>query len=338
MAPYKNKDIYFILIQNNIIIGTRIGIYFFDEDSGGSYGDIGILFNTLWNIDYTPIFFPKIEEDGDEDEEEDEDEDSAHIIVMKNNFIYFDSVVRFESKNLGDFYSNYFYNTPVVPSIYSNSRDQDSKAVEKIPLDSIFNKISGCENYYDPNLNPECLRPSLEPGIMKLYHSGISLHKEDLDDIYSCNRNIDTPSIGAFEYPVGCSGVEEPTEPTDNPLKDYDIRFNITFCTSDNRVLKILGSYCYWTSQKCITMTKDANCTWTATIQNGEYLNFLYKFAETKFGQKNATTIYNIESSPNRIFDGEKLLKHIAKNATGIYEDCKYSISGNLITLVCSWR
>lgn len=39
-----------IIIQNNVIIGTRIGIYFFLIGSGGLYNNIKILHNTLWKV------------------------------------------------------------------------------------------------------------------------------------------------------------------------------------------------------------------------------------------------------------------------------------------------
>ena len=320
MSPYKNYQVRFILIQNNIIIGTRIGIYFFDDDNGSAYNSIHILFNTLWNIDYTPILFKKHE-----------DQDFAYF-EMKNNFIYFNGAVEFESKSLGGIYSNYFYNTPVVPSFYSNPDDHDSKAVKNIPLDSIFNKISGCENYYEPNLDPKCLRPSLKPSIMKLLHSGIGIDNKRFnnDDFYSCNRSITNPSIGAFEYPVGCS---EDEEPTDCPHNSYDVRFNITFCTTGYRVIKIIGSYCNWNTAESITMTKNENCLWTTTFKDGTNLYFQYKFVETI-----QSSIYKMESDPYRTFDGEYLWKLVNDNPTGIYENCKYSTSGNLITLVCSWR
>ena len=46
-----------INIINNIIIGTRIGIYFFTDFNEGTYNYVKILFNTLWNVDKTPILF-----------------------------------------------------------------------------------------------------------------------------------------------------------------------------------------------------------------------------------------------------------------------------------------
>ena len=66
-----------ILIKNNIIIGTRMGIYFFTMGNGGAYDKVRILHNTLWNVFTTPVWFraPNKTPTGCE---------------MKNNFIYVD--------------------------------------------------------------------------------------------------------------------------------------------------------------------------------------------------------------------------------------------------------
>ena len=69
-----------ILIENNIIIGTRIGIQFFGFKDYGYYYNVSILFNTLWNVDYTPIMFEKPDY-------------MASDCKMKNNFIYFAGAV-----------------------------------------------------------------------------------------------------------------------------------------------------------------------------------------------------------------------------------------------------
>ena len=304
-----------INIINNIIIGTRIGIYFFTDFNEGTYNYVKILFNTLWNVDKTPILFKKPKNE------------NVFGCIMENNFIYFDGAVELEPKSGWKFSSNYYYNTPVVPNIYY---DSISKAEQNLPLDTVFNQVKGCENYYDPNLNPECLRPSKTPGNMKLFHSGISPETGIYFDINYCNRSKDTPSIGAFEYPERCT---QDIEPTHIDLNNYNVRFNITYCTSGYRVLKIIGSYCNWIVGKSITMTKNNNCTWSATFKDANNLNFKYKFAETI-----QSSIYKIESDPFRIFDGKELISYASLNDKGKYEDCDFFTTGNLITLVCTWR
>ena len=305
-----------INITSNIFIGTRIGIYYFTESNEGTYCEVRILFNTLWNIEKAPIFFkgPK--------------NDSPYGCEMKNNFIYYDGAGEFEPKSAWKIVSNYYYNTPTVPSIYY---DENSKAEKNVPLETIFNQIKGCEDYYDQNLNPECLRPSKTPGKLKLYHSGIpilSITMEPFFDFGLCNRSLFTPSVGAFEYPEGCS---DNIEPTDIPQENYDVRFNITHCTSLGE-MKIYGSYCNWDYKKSITMIEDEHCKWSAIFKDGSSLNFIYKFIENKNNE-----IY-LEGDPYRIFDGEMLAKFAKSNANGKFGDCDYFTSGNLITLVCSWQ
>ena len=311
-----------INIENNIIIGTRIGIYYFPQYMGGTYKEVKIYFNTLWNIDYTPILFetPRYPyTSGNE---------------MKNNFIDFAGAVEFEPKKAWKFAANYFYNTTTVPSIYYESYDNTSRAEKNVTLDSIFYKIKGCENYYNPNIMPECLRPSPNPGLMILYHSGNNIDYKTFDDFYLCRRDVRTPSIGAYEFPQECSDKIIPKNDTKNDTqKGYDVSFNITYCTSGNRVLKIIGSYCNWHPSECPTMTKNKKCNWSITFKNITSYNFKYKFAETI-----QNSIYKMESDPFRTFNGVYLNYLATKKAKGIYENCKYITSGNLITLLCTWK
>ena len=314
----KTKIISGINITSNIFIGTRMGIYYFTESNEGTYNEIKILFNTLWNIENAPILFKRPKND------------SPDGCEMKNNFIYFDGAGELEPKSAWQIVSNYYYNTPTVPSIYY---DQFSKAEQDIPLDTIFNQIKGCENYYDLNLNPECLRPSKTPGKLNLYHSGIpilSIRMETYVDFGLCNRSLFTPSVGAFEYPEGC---QDDTEPTDIPQENYDVRLNITYCTFGD-LMKIYGTFCNWDSNKAITMIEDEHCKWSTIFKDGTSLNFIYKFIK----YNNNNNINELESDPFRIFDGELLAKYAKNNTNGKYGDCDYFTSGNLITLVCSWH
>ena len=321
MSPDAYNSIERIRIENNIIIGTRIGIYFFTQHTGGTYNKVKIYFNTLWNVDYTPLLFKHDQNYTNESE--------TFGCEMKNNFIYFAGAVEFEPKEAWKFASNYFYGTWNVPYIYRDYYDNTSKADSNLTFDSLFNQISGCENYYDPNLNPECLRPSPEPGSMQLYHSGTSLGYQNYSDIYSCTRSAYNPSVGAYEFPHGCTEEVEPQ----NITRIYHVTFNITYCTSGYRTLKIMGSYCNWNAAQCVTMNKQKNCVWTDTFYNGTSLNFKYKFAEAI-----QTSLYKIESDPFRTFDGEYLSYIATNNGTGRYEDCDFETIGDRIILYCSWR
>ena len=44
------------------------------------------------------------------------------------------------------------------------------------------------------------------------------------------------------------------------------------------------------------------------------------------------------ENDPNRQFNGANLKKLANTSSNGTYESCKYTKSGNVITLTCSWR
>ena len=97
-------DIEIIVIKNNIIIETRMGIYFFLIGSGGS-NNIKILHNTLWLVSVTPIWFcsPTF---------------SPTYCEMRNNFIYYTEQIEFVPKSSWTIGNNYFYNTESVPSMY----------------------------------------------------------------------------------------------------------------------------------------------------------------------------------------------------------------------------
>ena len=112
---------------------------------------------------------------------------------MKNNFIYFEGSKEFEPKNAWDLGYNYYYNTTKVPTIYS---DTTSKAEKNLTLSTVFNQINGCKDYYNKDLNPDCLRPSKHPDKLKLYQSGTALKPRVREDKVYCQRNYYTPSIG----------------------------------------------------------------------------------------------------------------------------------------------
>lgn len=318
MSPESEREnITNIVIVNNIIIGTRIGIYFFTLDAGGSYNRTEIECNTLWNIEYTPILFKK-------------PTTLASNCRLANNFIYFSGAVEFEPKYAWYMGYNIFYNTSTVPSIYSG---ENSKAAKQLDLATVFNKKQGCDDYYNPDLKIECLRPSKQPGELQLFQSGYATSGYALYDFYGCRRKGTSISIGAYEYTEACYGGIDPPD-TDVPVGEYNVRFNITYCTSGSRIIKLVGTNCLWNVGKCPELILDKNCAWYSPLfKNIEDLNFVYKFAVVS-----GSDIYKWESNPNRKFNGGALLSLVKKSPTGNYEDCKYSLIDNTITLVCYWK
>ena len=310
-----------INITNNIILGTRIGINYFITNNRTGYHNVRILHNTLWNVHVTPISFSQ----------PDLKFTSVFGCELKNNFIYFEGAKELAPKKAWELGYNFYYNTVQVPTIYS---DDTSKAEKNLELNTVFNQINGCNDYYNQDLKPDCLRPSKQPGKLKLFHSGKPLKPRVQYDKVYCRRNDYTPSIGAFEFPEGCSGGIDP-DPTDAPVpyRDYDVRFNITYCTSGYRVMKIVGSFCYWNVGKVEPMTQDKKCNWSYIFKDGTTLEFKYKFVEAI-----GNSAYKVESDPHREFKGKALAELVRKSPTGKYEDCDYTTSGDIITLVCTWR
>lgn len=318
MAPESGKtDIDNILITNNIMIGTRMGIYFFTMDNGGGYHNIKILHNTLWNVWTTPIWFrpPTTGASGCE---------------MKNNFIYVDGTIGFDPKSAWSLGYNYYYNTNGVPNIYS---DSTSKAAKSLDIGSIFNKVSGCNDYFNQNLDVKCLHPSKNPGVFKLYQSGTKSSTKVKYDFSDCERSTNNPSIGAFEFTSGCGG-SEPEPDTDTPVTDvYDVKFKINYCTSGSQVIKIVGSLCNWSVGGCTSLTHEGNCIWSTTFSSGTTQSFVYKFVVA-----NGNSAYRWENDPNRQFNGNSLVAAASGTTSGKYENCNFTKNGNLITLICTWR
>ena len=303
-----------VIITNNIIISTNGGIFYFSERDEGGYDNIKILHNTLWKVSYSPIIFTyPINVPSD--------------CEMKNNFIYYDKEVKFIPKSSWSLGYNYYYNTYTVPSIYS---DTTSKAAKKLDISTIFNKLPGCEEYnynHDANIDIQCFHPSKTPSDFNLYHTGIAPKTKVNDDYSNCERSPSTPSIGAFEYPIGCSEGGEPDE------NKYDVKFKINVCTSGSQVVKMIGSFCSWEAGGCPAMKDEGNCNWSYTIREGTSLSFSYKFAIVL-----GSSISKIESDPNRRFDGYSLASLAEYSTDGKYESCSFVKSGNIITLFCAWR
>ena len=314
MTPKYDEIIDNITITNNIIIGARVGIFFFPDCSRGGYDKIKIFHNTLWNISQTPVRF-------------DETINVPKECEMKNNFIYVNEAKEFESKSSWSFGYNLYYNTYDVPEIYY---DTTSKAAKQLNISTIFNTIKGCNNY-DVNIDAKCFHPSKNPGKFKLYHSGTPLTNIVYWDYSYCYRAYSiAPSIGAFEFPQGCS---EDIDPEPTPDTEYDVKFKINVCTSGTFVVKMVGSLCNWNVGSCPTMIKEGNCIWSYTFKEGTMNSFNYKFVVAQ-----GSISYMWENDPNRKFIGSSLASLVKKIDSGIYEFCNYVKTGKLVTLTCKWK
>ena len=169
-----------IEIKNNVMIGTRMGIYFFTMGTGGGYDKIKIFHNTLWNVSVTPIWFRA-------------PNNTPTQCEMKNNFIYHTGEIEFSPKSSWDLGYNYFYNTWNVPGLYY---DSTSKSAHTLDLNGIFNNNANC-NYWDQNVPASCLHPSKNPGYFKLENAGTATSVDT--DFGGCE---DTTEGTTSEYEV----------------------------------------------------------------------------------------------------------------------------------------
>ena len=318
MSPYFNMTLDNITITNNIIIGAKVGVFFFPDCIRGGYDKIKIFHNTLWNISQTPIRFEKAM-------------NNPRDCEMKNNFIYVNEAKEFESQSSWSFGYNIYYNTYDVPSIYY---DTTSKASKQLNISTIFNTVQGCKNndyLYNLEIDAKCFHPSKTPGKLKLYHYGTPLTNRVYWDFSNCYRKYSTnPSIGAFEFPQGCS---EDVDPEPTPDTEYDVKFKINICTSGSFTVKMVGTLCNWNVGSCPDMIKEGNCTWSYTYKEGTLNSFNYKFVVSE-----GSIASMWENDPNRRFSGSSLVSLAKKIDSGIYESCNYVKEGKLITLTCNWR
>ena len=305
-----------IIIQNNIIIGTRIGVYFF-QNGFSEYSKVKILHNTLWNIYVTSLWFDK----------------PYNIPIdceLRNNFIYIENwIADFYPKSSWTIGNNYFFNYPKIPIEYSDN-DGESKAAQNLDLNRIFNNKKGNCNYYDRNLDIECLRPSTNPiDSFNLFHKGSKTRIEVNKDFAGCFRAINNPSIGAFEYFLKCTENYE--------IDDLQIKFAINYCAFFGQFVKLMGSFCSWEPYTCPSLFLENlgnPCYWTYTF-NQIPENFNYKFG---IYDGNLNNIIIWESDPNREFNIYDLATIAKSSTSGNYNDCSFNKNGNLITLMCSWR
>ena len=336
-----------ITIQNNLIIGCRIGIYYFPNGIG-SYELIKIYHNTIWMMDITPIWFT----DSLSNKENNE---------LYNNFLYHNLPTQFSPKSVWKIGYNVYYNTESIPQQYKDTQSETSKAVKALDLSFIFNNQDGACNYknFDTTLNINCFRPSDFPDKnIKLFQGGTQKSVEK--DFEGCIRNKN-PSIGAFEYPDGCEEETDTTDTSDTtdttdipdttdeiitdapeteipltdepePEKHYDVIFKIHYVPNSGESIKIMGSFCQWEIGQCPFMY-NSNNYWTYTFNKGTESTFNYKFAVQK-----GSSITRWEKDPNRVFNGPTFDEQIKK---GVYSDtiesCSYVFNNEIITLTCSW-
>jgi len=314
-------DIENIVIQNNIIIGTRMGIYFFTINSGG-YNNVKIYHNTLWQVSLTPIWFRA-------------PTNSPTNCEMRNNFIYVDGIIDLIPKSAWIIGNNYYYNIENVPLIYSDT-DGGSRAGKSYNLGTVFNSKIGSCDYNERNLNVECLRPSETPNDwLVLYHSGSKSTYDVSKDFAGCLRSTSTPSIGAYEYPSGCiekDSEDSSTTDDDSQIEDLQVSFTINYCTNNNNIVKMVGDFCSWKIAQGYSLTNEGGCNWSYTLDNS-ISSFKYKFVIA-----NEDSAIKWESDPNRTFNLVSLYSAIKSNSNGKYENCSYNTNGNLVSLICYWR
>lgn len=302
-----------ITIKNNIIISTKIGIYFFQIGFSG-YNKIKILHNTLWNISIASLWFEK-------------PINTPTDCELRNNFIYIeDWIANFLPKKSWTIESNFYYNFPTIPKEYSDT-GKKSKSIQNLDLNKIFNNRKNNCNYTDRNLNVECLRPSTIPDeSFNLFHSGSNIRNEEDTDFYGCKREIKNPTIGAFEYYIKCTENYE--------IEDLKIKFRINYCISNNNeFVQIIGDAWNWEIDNSFIFFNEGNCYWSYTFSNEIYENFEYKFVISD-GNK----IYRWENDPNRNFNLNEFGNLIISSSSGNYEGCSYNKEDNLVTLLCYWK
>ncbi len=306
-------DIINVEIKNNVIIGTRMGIYFFIIGSGG-YDNIKILHNTLWKVSVTPIWFRQ-------------PNNKPSNCEMRNNFIYYENQIEFAPKSSWIIGSNYYYNTPDVPSMYTDT-EGGSRGAGSLTLSTVFNSNIGNCNYDDRNIDAQCLRPSPTPGDwLNLYQSGTKPSVEVSSDLAGCSRSSTTPSIGAYEFSIGCT--PDSATPVDS---DFKVKFIINYCTTGNNVIKMVGEFCNWKVNQGYSLTNEGSCNWSYTITKPTS-SFKYKFVDV-----NGSTATRWESDPNRTFSLSALTIAVNASASGKYESCSYTKTNDLVTLTCIWR
>ena len=306
-----------VIIKNNIIIGTRMAIYFFQIGNGG-YNNIKILHNTMWLISTTTLWFKK-------------PDNNPLNCELRNNFIYIENwIADFIPKSSWKIGNNLYYNVDNVPYQYSDT-ESGSKAIKNMDLNYIFNNFDGKCNYYDKNLNINCLRPSkYSDDYFKLYHSGSKCSILIENDINMCKRNINNPSIGAFEYSNECNDKSD----DDDSKIDFDVKIKINYCTNGNDVVKITGSHFgKWNAKNALNLVNNGNCNWSVILDK-KYLFFKYKFIIA-----NGNNIKIWESgNANRMFDFKVLKILVKENRKGVYNKCNYEKNDDLVVLTCFWN
>ena len=125
LSSDSENDIENIEIQNNIIVGCRIGIYFFITGTG-TYKSVKIYHNTIWMVDITPIWFA-------------EPINNPSNSELYNNLIYHNKQSQLYPKSVWGIGYNFFYNSDKVPTQYSDSGNDKgtSRATKNMELSKI---------------------------------------------------------------------------------------------------------------------------------------------------------------------------------------------------------
>jgi len=304
-----------IVIQNNVMIGTRMGVYFFQLGPAG-YTNIKILHNTLWLVSVNPFWFQN-------------PNNSPAFCELRNNFAYFDWFQEFAPKSAWTIGNNYYYNYEEVPYTFADTVG-GSRAARTMDLNTIFNNKNNKCNYNDKNLDVECLRPSSTPNDwLKLYRSGSKPSIKVEKDFSGCTRSTTTPSIGAFEFSEGCTENSQ-NQGTGGDTTDLQVKFRMNYCTSES--VKIVGDFCSWNVLSCPTLSNEGNCNWSYTFTKPK-ASMTYKFVIANGGSASRW-----ENDPNRTFNLASLKSYVNSSSSGTYQSCSYSKSGSLVTLNCSWK
>ena len=300
-----------ILIKNNIIIGARIAINFFQTGSSG-YNNIKILYNTIWQISVTSLWFEK-------------PSNIPTNCELRNNIIYiYGWIADFYPKKSWTIGTNFYYNYPKIPVEYLDT-DQKSLAVKNIDINSVFNNRKNNCNYDDKNIDINCLRPSTSPNIsFNLFHGGSNPSINIYKDFSGCNRSTNYPTIGAFEYYIRCTEYYE--------IDDLIIKFRIHYCTQVDQTVRLNGDFNNWDTNKTPIFTYEENCFWSYLFYSIDE-SFEYKFVIF-----NGDKLSRWEQGENRNFNLNDLANAIKTSSKGIYENCNYDKEDNILTYQCNWK
>ena len=184
-----DKDIRDITVSNNVMIGCRRGVSFYESlDKENTYANMKIYHNTMWLLAYEnqPLWFGQ-------------GSDSRHgYNIVKNNFMYF--------KGMG--YSKDPYKNIVKDSSHW-TYDSNYEFFSGGNPSNIFTAIDGVScDYYSKSVDEKCFAPKINGG---LYHTTQKIEGFS-QDILGCRRGESSVSKGAIEAVKDCRGKGEESE------------------------------------------------------------------------------------------------------------------------------